>query len=106
MDVAKIKNLKDLLVVEQSEVTQVVAFDVNGNLVMGEYKEPDLSGYATEEWVRQELGNVQVDLSDYYTKGEVDERLANAGGGDMSNYYTKEEIDSTIGNINNTLETI
>lgn len=45
----------------------------------------DLTGYATEDWVRQELGNVQVD---------------------MSNYYTKEEINNTIGNINNVLETI
>lgn len=45
----------------------------------------DLTGYATEDWVKQELGNVQVDLS---------------------NYYTKEEINNTIGNINNVLETI
>lgn len=45
----------------------------------------DLTGYATEDWVKQELGNVQVD---------------------MSNYYTKEEINNTIGNINNVLETI
>lgn len=45
----------------------------------------DLTGYATEDWVRQELENVEVDLS---------------------NYYTRDEIDATIGNINNTLENI
>ena len=102
MDISKIKNLKDLLVVEQSEVTKVVAFDVNGNLVQGEYEKPDLTGYATEEWVKQELGNVQVDLSNYYTKDEVNSKVENVQV-DLSNYYTKEEIDNTLGFINNVL---
>lgn len=43
-----------------------------------------------------------VDLSDYYTKSEVDAKIANSGGsgsGDLSNYYTKSEIDSKIGSV-------
>lgn len=61
---------------------------INGESILGPGNidiVTDLTGYATEDWVRQELGNVQVD---------------------MSNYYTREEIDNTIGNINNLLETI
>ena len=112
MDVAKIKNLKDLLVVEQSEVTQVVAFDVNGNLVMGEYKEPDLSGYATEDWVKNQdyatnsdvdefvgdrVGQVEQRFYDYYTKDEVDTKVENVQV-DLSDYYTKGEVDSKLEN--------
>ena len=48
------------------------------------------------------LGNVNIDLSDYYTKEEtynrieIDNKIANMGTGgsvDLSNYYTKTETD-------------
>ena len=46
-------------------------------------------------------GNADVDLSDYYTKSEVDTKLEEvvAGDLDLSGYYTKEETDELISNI-------
>lgn len=50
-----------------------------------------LGGYA---WER--IGSATVDLSQYYTKSEVDTLLANI---DLSNYYTKAQVDALIANI-------
>jgi hypothetical protein len=46
--------------------------------------------------------------SEYITETELETRLENIGGGstDLSDYYTKTEIDGLIGDINNILETI
>lgn len=57
----------------------------------------DLSDYYTKEEVDAALSGVEVDvdLSNYYTKEEVDEALANADV-DFSNYYTKTETDAAI----------
>ena len=55
----------------------------------------DLSNYYTKEEVDAALAGVDVDLSNYYTKEEVDEALANVDV-DFSNYYTKAEIDAAI----------
>lgn len=55
----------------------------------------DLSNYYTKEEVDAALAGVDVDLSNYYTKEEVDEALANADV-DLSNYYTKAETDAAI----------
>ena len=57
----------------------------------------DLSNYYTKEEVDAALSGVEVDvdLSNYYTKEEVDEALANADV-DFSNYYTKTETDAAI----------
>ena len=40
----------------------------------------------------------EVDLSDYYTKTEIDEALDNVDV-DFSDYYTKEEIDNLLANL-------
>lgn len=80
----------------------------------------DLSGYATEEYVDQAVGAIEipeVDLSNHYTKEEtrnlieadlayyatktyVDQKIAEAELGgedvDLSGYYTKEETDTAI----------
>lgn len=80
----------------------------------------DLSGYATEEYVDQAVGAIEipeVDLSNHYTKEEtrnlieadlayyatktyVEQKIAEAELGgedvDLSGYYTKEETDSAI----------
>lgn len=50
-----------------------------------------LGGYAWEK-----IGSATVDLSQYYTKSEVDALLANI---DLSNYYTKAQVDALIANI-------
>ena len=52
---------------------------------------------ATREYVDEAVKDVEVDvdLSNYYTKEEVDEALANADV-DFSNYYTKTETDAAI----------
>lgn len=41
----------------------------------------------------------KADLSNYYTKAQVDSAIANAGvsgGADLSNYYTKTQVDTAI----------
>ena len=46
--------------------------------------------------------NVNVDLDDYYTKSEVEERIANISTGgsvDLSSYATKNYVDTEIDNI-------
>ena len=57
---------------------------------------PSLNGYATEEWVTNKgyLTSHQS-LEDYYTKTQVDAKLKGISGGtvDLSNYYTKVESD-------------
>ena len=59
---------------------------------------------ATQRYVQEEIAKVTgVDLSDYYTKEEVDEAIANievsGGDVDLSNYYTKEEVDEALTSI-------
>jgi hypothetical protein len=39
-----------------------------------------------------------VDLTDYYTKAEIDEALDNVSV-DLSDYYTKTEIDTLLANL-------
>lgn len=64
----------------------------------------DLSGYYTKSEVDEKISSVEagdVDLSGYYTKSEVDEKISavEAGDADLSNYYTKAEVDEAIGNV-------
>ena len=50
-------------------------------------------GYATKEYVKQQVANVEVDLTDYATKSYVDAEIdkIQAGDVDLSDYYTKTE---------------
>lgn len=73
---------------------------------------PDTTGLATEKYVDEKIqeaqlsgGDVEVDLSNYYTKSETDEKIKaavdaieipEAGETDLSNYYTKSEVDALI----------
>ena len=68
-----------------------------------EYKEAldkAVTGLATEAYVNEAIAGIEipeggdVDLSNYYTKAEVDELIPEPT--DLSNYYTKEEIDTTV----------
>jgi hypothetical protein len=45
----------------------------------------------------------KVNLSDYYTKGEVDSLLSNIKP-DLSDYYNKEEVDGTVQQLNDLIE--
>lgn len=46
----------------------------------------------------QNTPTADVDLSDYYNKGEVDELIANVEV-DLTDYYTKGEVDDAIANV-------
>ena len=76
---------------------------------IGEIKFPstDLTGYATEEYVRQKIaeaqmsGDVEVDLSDYYTKTEVDAKFDNIDipEVDLTGLATESYVDEAINSI-------
>lgn len=66
-----------------------------------EIPEVDLTGYATEDYVKQEITKAQlegedVDLSNYYTKAQTDKAIEDAQP-DLSGYAKKSEIPSTTG---------
>jgi hypothetical protein len=52
--------------------------------------------YVDETW--EMLGSQKVDLSDYYTRTEIDNLLKNVKV-DLTSYYTREEIDDIIAEI-------
>lgn len=56
---------------------------------------PDLSDYYNKAEVNQKIEEHAPDLSDYYTKSEVDAKVEEHQT-DLSDYYTKEEADSKI----------
>ena len=67
--------------------------------------EVDLTGYATEEFVNEAIGAIdipEVDLSNHYTKAETNTAISQAisaiPGTDLSNYYTKSETNTAIQN--------
>ena len=71
--------------------------------------EQELSYYATISYVQEAISYVEVDMSDYYNKTEIDttlasyatqayvtEAISNIPDIDLSDYYTKSEIDTTL----------
>lgn len=76
----------------------------------------DLTGYATEEYVNEAVGAIDIpttDLSNYYTKEQTDKVVSDAVGAieipeaekvDLSNYYTKGETDNKIQSAQPNLE--
>ena len=62
-----------------------------------EIPDVDLSNYFTKGEINELLSNLaEVDLSNYFTKGEINELLSNLPDVDvdLSNYYTKGEVDN------------
>ena len=64
--------------------------------------EMDLRGPAGQDYIltqddKTEIAGL-VDLSNYYTKTEIDEALGNVSV-DLTNYYTKTEIDNLLANL-------
>jgi len=59
--------------------------------------------YATYADVEELIAGIEgggsgttVDLSDYYTKKEVDAKIADAGTVDLTNYYTKAQVEAYV----------
>ena len=53
--------------------------------------------YVNNNW--ELIGTTKIDLTNYYTKDEVDETIQNAKiEVDLSNYYTKEELNEELDN--------
>lgn len=80
---------------KKSDIPDVSNFITEENL-------PSLEGYATEDFVTQkiaeaELNDKEVDLSAYYTKSEVDEKI---GSVSFDGYATEQYVQEVIKNIN------
>lgn len=54
--------------------------------------------YVTEDELNRELSEIEVDLTDYYTKAEVDKKLIDIVGGDINleGYVTQTEMEEAI----------
>lgn len=64
----------------------------------------NLSDYYSKSQIDEMFANVSVDMSDYYTKEQIDNLLTSVKPPevDLSNYYTKGEIDDIVGSIEGT----
>jgi hypothetical protein len=65
---------------------------------LDEHPAVDLTGYATEDFVREAVGAInvpEVDLTDYYTKSETKKLVEN----DLAYYATKSFVEQEIGKI-------
>lgn len=68
-----------------------------------------LDDYATKEWVGNEIQEAiqgGVDLTNYYTKAEVDSKIAEIPTPDLTAYATTAYVDGLIGDINSVLDEI
>ena len=133
---SNIIDLSKLPVSDSSQVVNIIALNEGGNIIKTDFDaysraeiddklaeiggnvEVDLTGYATEQWVRRqgyvtdsdvndyvgnEIGQVEERFNDYYSKSEVDGLIADipTGGGsaDLSDYYTKSEVDTKLDEV-------
>ena len=82
------------------------AIGANGNWFVdgvdtGVIASPSLAGYATEDWVKEQIANItfpKIDLTPYATKQEVKESIEaiDIPEVDLSNYPTKQEVKESI----------
>ena len=69
---------------------------INGETIIGNGDiEVDLSDYYTKEQTDALVNGVEVDLSDYYTKAQTD-ALLDSVEVDLSDYYTKTQTDALV----------
>lgn len=75
------------------------------NFATKTYVSTALNGYATETYVGEAIAQAQlggegsdIDLSLYATKEYVNDAIAGVSGADLTNYYTKTEVDTAISN--------
>ena len=62
----------------------------------------DISNLATKKELQTAIDAIDIpetDLTDYYTKSEVDTKVAEVGKVDLSNYPTKSELNDAISNV-------
>jgi hypothetical protein len=63
---------------------------------IAEIPEPDMTGYATENYVDIKIAEIHIpELDNYATKDYVDITSTTA----LSNYYTRDEVDEVIANL-------
>jgi hypothetical protein len=61
---------------------------------------PNLAGYATEEFVNQQIANIpEIDLTPYATRQELSEAILGIKIPDVSKFVTQKEIDDAIAAI-------
>lgn len=61
---------------------------------------PSLAGYATEEFVNQQIANIpEIDLTPYATRQELSEAILGIKIPDVSKFVTQKEIDDAIAAI-------
>ena len=83
---------------------------INGESILGsgniEIKggSADLEGYATEQWV-EDKGYLTSIPSEYVTETELETRLENVEV-DLTNYYTKDQVDAMVGAVNQILDSL
>ena len=73
-----------------------ISINANNKLEVNNY-----DNLATKEYVDSVVGNSggsgsTADLTNYYTKTEVDAKIADAGTVDLSNYYTKAQVQAYV----------
>ena len=59
---------------------------------------PSVAGYASESWVDERLLS-KANISDVYTKTEIDNKGYLTQHQSLDNYYTKTEVDTAISNV-------
>lgn len=71
-----------------------------GDIDTGIVASPSLAGYATEEFVSQQISNIpEIDLSLYATRAELNEAILGITIPDVSLFVTQKEIDDAIAAI-------
>lgn len=83
---------------------------INGESILGSGNiqikggSADLEGYATEQWV-EDKGYLTSIPSEYVTETELEARLENVEV-DLTNYYTKDQVDAMVGAVNQILNSL
>ena len=124
---SNIIDLSKLPISDGKQVINIIGLNDNGNIIRAEndaYSKAevdeklanvkvDLTGYATEQWVKKQdyatnsdvdeevsdkVGQVNQRFYDYYTKSQVDEKVANVTV-DLTGYATEEYVNDAIANI-------
>lgn len=88
------------LIVADENGYVIARIDANGLETVGVRTESILLGGEDLGEKLDALNNKSVDLTNYYTKDEVDKALSEVDTDvNLSNYYTKEEVDEAISNV-------